>query len=104
MEGPDSLHTHRQVLLPGNLPVTRTNLGCFVCIGALVMTHLIMMAVLVGSLSSVAPEIKTTLDDVRLMVPQMHKTLSELGVMIPEIRTGMKILQQLCSSDSQCHV
>ena len=94
----------QEVLLPGNLPVTRSNLGCFVCIGALVITHLILMAVLVGSLASVAPEVKTTLDDVRLMVPQMHKTLSELGVMIPEIRTGMKILQQLCNSDSQCHV
>lgn len=102
MEG--HVRDRQELLLPGNLPVTRTNLGCFVCIGALVVTHLIMMAVLVGSLASVAPEIKTTLGDVRLMVPQMHKTLSELGVMIPEIRTGMRILQQLCESDTQCHM
>lgn len=102
MEG--HVHDRQELLLPGNLPVTRTNLGCFVCIGALVVTHLILMAVLVGSLASIAPEVKTTLDDVRLMVPQMHKTLSELGVMIPEIRTGMRILQQLCESDNQCHM
>lgn len=98
----------QEVLLPGPVPrsnlVWPGNLGCFVCIGALVTTHLILMAVLVGSLASVAPEVKTTLDDVRLMVPQMHRTLTELGVMIPEIQTGMKILQQLCHSDSQCHV
>lgn len=96
------MEAHQEVLLPGNVGVTRSNVGCYVCLGALVIIHLVMMAILVGSMASMAPEIKTTLDDVGRMVPEMHSSLLELGVMIPEIRTGMKILEQLCLNDNRC--
>ena len=91
-------------LLPMNLTVTRSHLACYIFTGSFILLHLILMAVLVGTLAAVAPEVKTTLDDVKLMVPQMHKTLSELGVMIPEIRNGMRVLNQLSHASPDCQI
>lgn len=91
-------------LLPMNLPVTRSYVVCYICTGSFILLHLILMGVLVGTLAAVAPEIKTTLDDVKIMIPQMHKTLSELGVMIPEIRDGMHVLVQLCRASPDCQL
>ncbi len=90
--------------LPMNLPVTRSHLACYICTCSLIFLHLILMAVLVGTLTAIAPEVKTTLDDVKIMIPQMHKTLSELGMMIPEIKNGMYALNQLCHASPDCQI
>ena len=91
-------------LLPMNLPVTRSHLACYICTCSLIFLHLILMAVLVGTLTAIAPEVKTTLADVKIMIPQMHKTLSELGMMIPEIKNGMYALNQLCHASPDCQI
>tara|TARA_B100001059_G_scaffold234244_1_gene276294 strand:- start:6644 stop:7012 length:369 start_codon:yes stop_codon:yes gene_type:complete len=99
MSGEESFLPRPTVVTP-----PRAQLACYICTGALVMTHLILMVVLVASIAAVAPEIKTTLDDVRLMVPQMHLTLRELGKMLPKITQGMRILDQLCADADNCRV
>jgi len=73
-----------------------------IALGIFVALHIILMAVIVGSVSSVAPEVKTTLDDVRVLVPEMHITLVELGRMLPEIKLGMSVLEQLCNESPGC--
>lgn len=78
----------------------RTLMGVGICI--FVTLHIILMSVLVSNMVSIAPEVQTTLSEVKILVPQMHKTLVELGRMLPEIKTGMDILKQLCDASSDC--
>lgn len=78
----------------------RVVIGAGICI--FVTLHIILMAVLVSNLVSIAPEVQTTLKDVKILVPQMHTTLVELGRMLPEIKTGMNVLKQLCDASSDC--
>lgn len=73
-----------------------------IAFGIFVALHIILMAVIVGSVSSIAPEVKTTLEDVKVLVPQMHITLVELGRMLPEIKMGMSVLEQLCNESPKC--
>jgi len=80
---------------------TRTKIALG-CVGVFVFTHLLIMIVLVTNVTLMAPEIKSTLLDVKIIVPEMRKTISELGTMLPEITQGMRILKQLCQTDEQC--
>lgn len=82
----------------------RTNPIVYVCLGCLIVTHLILMVILVTSIASIAPEIKTTLSDVQIIVPEMRRSLFELGQLVPEIKAGMDVLNQLCVDNSNCHV
>ena len=82
----------------------RTNPSTYICVGCLLITHLILMIVLVTSVAVVAPEVKTTLADVQVIMPEMRRSLLELGQLIPEIKTGMNILSQLCTHSETCHL
>ena len=81
----------------------RTNSIVYVCIGCLLVTHFILMIILVTSIVSIGPEIKTTLSDVQIIVPEMRRSLFELGQLVPEIKAGMDILNQLCVDSRNCH-
>ena len=82
----------------------RTNPATYICVGCLLITHLILMIVLVTSVAVIAPEVKATLSDVQVIMPEMRRSLLDLGQMIPEIQTGMNILSQLCTNSETCHV
>jgi hypothetical protein len=91
--------------LSSNHPQVQSNFNyrCLqIAFGIFVTLHIILMAVIVGSISAIAPEVKTTLNDVNVLVPQMHTTLVELGRMLPEIKLGMSVLEQLCNESPQC--
>lgn len=98
------LHTNMQVDYDelNNNRVTRLQLCVYIGIGLFISLHIILMSVLVSNLVSIAPEVQTTLADVKILVPQMHKTLVELGRMLPEIKTGMDVLKQLCAEAPNC--
>jgi hypothetical protein len=85
-----------------NYRVNRLQLCIYIGIGLFISLHIILMSVLVSNLVSIAPEVQTTLADVKILVPQMHKTLVELGRMLPEIKTGMDVLKQLCEEAPNC--
>jgi len=87
--------------LNNNRP-TRLQLAIYIGIGLFISLHIILMSVLVSNLVSIAPEVQTTLADVKILVPQMHKTIVELGRMLPEIKTGMNVLEQLCDESPKC--
>ena len=82
----------------------RTSPVTYVCVGCLLITHLILMIVLVTSVAVIAPEVKSTLSDVQVIMPEMRRSLLDLGQMLPEIKTGMNILSQLCTNSETCHV
>lgn len=88
------------------LPLTtRTpSRGVYICIGCLIITHLILMTILVATVATIAPEMKSTLADVQIIMPEMRRSLLELGQLVPQIESGMEILQQLCHSSTTCHV
>jgi len=77
--------------------------GLYICVGCLITTHLILMIILVAAVTTIAPEMKSTLSDVQIIMPEMRRSLLELGQMVPEIKSGMGILQQLCQSSESCH-
>lgn len=81
---------------------TRLQLAIYIGIGLFISLHIILMSVLVSNLVAIAPEVQTTLSDVKILVPQMHKTIVELGRMLPEIKTGMNVLEQLCNTTPSC--
>jgi hypothetical protein len=87
-----------------SLPVNDRRNTCIIGIGFLVCLQTILMITAVIILSSVQPEIKTTLVDVNEMIPEMRRSLLDLGQMLPEIREGMNILKQLCNGDDLCTV
>lgn len=62
------------------------------------------MIILVATLATIAPEMKSTLSDVQVMMPEMRRTLLDLGRLIPQIESGMGILQQLCQINEACHI
>ena len=74
------------------------------CVGLILFVQMIMMCVMLGGISVIAPEIKKVLSDAQVMVPEMHNSLVALGEMLPEIKDGMRILDQLCSEATHCHV
>lgn len=74
------------------------------CVGLMLFVQLILMCIILGGISVIAPEVKSVLTDAQTMVPEMHRSLVELGQMLPEIKDGMKILDQLCSETDNCHV
>lgn len=74
------------------------------CVGLMLFVQLIIMCIVLGGISVIAPEIKSVLSDAQDMVPEMHRTLVVLGKMVPEIKDGMLILDQLCSEATHCHV
>lgn len=82
----------------------RTNPVTYICVGCLLITHLILMTILVTSIAVIAPEVKATLSDVQVVMPEMRRSLIDLGEMLPEIKTGMNILSQLCTISETCHV
>ncbi len=87
-----------------SFPTIRVNHVLYGCVGILIFVQMIMMCILIGSVSVIAPEVKSVLSDAQQMVPEMHKSLVALGRMLPEIRDGMKILDQLCRDNSNCHI
>ena len=82
--------------------VTRTRLCLYSAIGLFISLHIILMSVLVSKLVSIAPEVQTTLADVKVMVPEMRRTLLDLGKMMPDITSGMNVLEQLCNASPDC--
>jgi len=82
--------------------VTRTQWCVYVAIGLFISLHIILMSVLVSNLVSIAPEVQTTLVDIKVMVPEMHRSLMELGQILPEIKSGMNVLEQLCKASPDC--
>lgn len=81
----------------------RTNPAIHICVGCLLIIHLVLMIVLVTSVAIIAPEVKATLSDVQIIMPEMRRSLLDLGQLIPEIKTGMNILSQLCTDSETCH-
>ena len=77
--------------------------GLYMCVGCLIITHLILMTILVASVLTIAPEMKSTLSDVQIIMPEMRRSLLELGQLVPQIKSSIKILQQLCQSSESCH-
>ena len=74
------------------------------CVGTVLVVQMILMCVVLGGISVIAPEVKSVLTDAQEMVPTMHKSLVALVEMLPEIIDGMLILDQLCSEAVHCHV
>lgn len=89
----DELNTRR---------VTRLQLCVYIGVGLFISLHIILMSVLVSNLVSIAPEVQTTLADVKVMVPEMRRTLLDLGKILPEIKSGMSALDQLCKASPDC--
>ena len=86
-------------------PMTDTRTKIITVFGLFIIgIHLLLMIMLVVNVVGFAPEIKTTLQDVKILVPQMHKTISELGTLLPEITQGMRILKQLCLDNNNCQL
>ena len=81
----------------------RTNPVVYLCIGCLIVTHLILTIILVTTVASIVPEINTTLDDIQIIMPEMRRSLLELGQLVPEIKNGLFILNQLCVDSRNCH-
>ena len=69
-----------------------------------VLLHIILMSVLVGTLSKIAPEVQSTLADVNIIMPEMRRSLLDLGQLLPEIKMGMSVLRQLCADNQNCVV
>jgi|TARA_B110000977_G_scaffold25504_1_gene31461 hypothetical protein len=80
------------------------NLCLLITIGVFVLLHIILMSVLVGTLSKIAPEVQSTLADVNIIMPEMRRSLLDLGQLLPEIKMGMSVLRQLCADNQNCVV
>ena len=78
------------------------NICILVAVGVFVLLHIILMSVLVGTLSKIAPEVQSTLSDVNIIMPEMRRSLLDLGQLLPEIKMGMAVLRQLCTSNPNC--
>ena len=84
------------------------------CIGTtciLVMLELLVMiiiashvSIVMADLTPMTAEVRTTLQNVQVVLPEMRTTVHMLGQLVPEITEGMKILQQLCQHDPQCTI
>lgn len=77
---------------------------CLYSIGLVVVIQSVLMLVAVIILGNIAPEISTTLNDVKTMLPEMRRSLLELGHILPEVKSGMLVLTQLCHISEQCTV
>ena len=93
------MRTHFEELSERSTPY---NICILVTVGIFVLLHIILMSVLVGTLSNIAPEVQSTLSDVNIIMPEMRRSLTELGQMLPEIQMGMKVLRQLCADNPNC--
>ena len=78
----DELNTHR---------VSRLQLVIYIGVGLFISLHIILMSVLVSNLVDIAPEVQTTLADVKVILPEMRRTLLDLGQLVPEITSGMNV-------------
>jgi len=72
------------------------------CVCVFFVIHIAMMSVILVYLGDVAPEIKTTLSDVNVILPEMRRSLGDLGQILPEIKLGMAVLEQLCNESPNC--
>tara|TARA_B100001540_G_scaffold252335_1_gene228698 strand:- start:128 stop:430 length:303 start_codon:yes stop_codon:yes gene_type:complete len=72
------------------------------CAVGLIAIHLVLVVAVLCGVGALAPQLKTTMDDVQVMVPQMTLTLRELGKMLPEIKEGMRVLEHLCNQSPGC--
>lgn len=72
------------------------------CAVGLIALHLVLVVAVLCGVGALAPQLKTTMDDVQVMVPQMTLTLRELGKMLPEIKEGMRVLEHLCKQSPGC--
>ena len=55
-------------------------------------------------LSPITSELGSTLNDVQILLPEANRTLLILGKLTPGIARIFNILEQLCNSNSQCHI
>ena len=81
---------------------SRLQFCIYIGIGLFISLHIILMSVLVSNLVAIAPEVQTTLADVKVILPEMRRTLLDLGQLVPEITSGMNVLKQLCAEAPNC--
>ena len=97
----NQMHTNFEELIsrPSNYNI------CIITAGSVfILLHIVLMSVLVGTLSKIAPEVQSTLSDVNIIMPEMRKSLLDLGQLIPEIQMGMTVLRQLCATNPNCTI